>query len=225
MEREQYAVMARREERHWWYAGMRRVAGMPDLHPGRGYPVGAAFFSLGRLYPALIGGDIGWDILPTLSARLGYSGGSVNYDVDTTDVRYNGKLKLSNVSGLIDFSPFGPFRVTAGLMGGGNKIDVTGTPAAGGSLHGTVKPGNQAAPYLGFGYGNVAGAGVNFYFDIGVMFQGSPKVTLTADCTGLSGAQCTQLQNTAATEKQRLQDKLDVYKYYPVVNVGITIGF
>ena len=39
-------------------AGMRRVAGMPD-HPGRGYPVGAAFFSTGRLYPALIGGDIG----------------------------------------------------------------------------------------------------------------------------------------------------------------------
>src|SRR6478609_689573 len=40
-------------------AGMRRVAGMPDLHPGRGYPVGAAFFSRERLYPALIGGDIG----------------------------------------------------------------------------------------------------------------------------------------------------------------------
>ncbi|AYZ65244.1 RNA ligase RtcB family protein [Burkholderia multivorans] len=39
--------------------GMRRVAGMPDLHPGRGYPVGAAFFSTGCLYPALIGGDIG----------------------------------------------------------------------------------------------------------------------------------------------------------------------
>ena len=26
-------------------AGMQRVVGMPDLHPGRGYPVGAAFFS------------------------------------------------------------------------------------------------------------------------------------------------------------------------------------
>jgi release factor H-coupled RctB family protein len=38
---------------------MRHVAGMPDLHPGRGYPVGAAFFSVGRLYPALIGNDIG----------------------------------------------------------------------------------------------------------------------------------------------------------------------
>lgn len=39
--------------------GMRRVVGMPDLHPGRGYPVGAAFFSVGRIYPALVGNDIG----------------------------------------------------------------------------------------------------------------------------------------------------------------------
>lgn len=35
------------------------VVGMPDLHPGRGYPVGAAFFSTKRFYPALVGNDIG----------------------------------------------------------------------------------------------------------------------------------------------------------------------
>lgn len=39
--------------------GMLQVAGMPDLHPGRGYPVGAAFFSQDVFYPALIGNDIG----------------------------------------------------------------------------------------------------------------------------------------------------------------------
>ncbi|AKA23504.1 RNA ligase RtcB family protein [Pseudomonas chlororaphis] len=39
--------------------GMQRVVGMPDLHPGRGYPVGAAFFSTTTLYPALVGNDIG----------------------------------------------------------------------------------------------------------------------------------------------------------------------
>ncbi|MEJ7808361.1 MAG: RNA ligase RtcB family protein [Telluria sp.] len=39
--------------------GMQRVVGLPDLHPGRGYPVGAAFFSTGRFYPALVGSDIG----------------------------------------------------------------------------------------------------------------------------------------------------------------------
>lgn len=38
---------------------MHRVAGMPDLHPGRGYPIGAAFFTLNKIYPALVGNDIG----------------------------------------------------------------------------------------------------------------------------------------------------------------------
>ena len=39
--------------------GIRAAVGLPDLHPGRGYPVGAAFFSQQRFYPALVGGDIG----------------------------------------------------------------------------------------------------------------------------------------------------------------------
>ncbi|MDO6527212.1 RNA ligase RtcB family protein [Motilimonas sp. 1_MG-2023] len=39
--------------------GMQRVAGMPDLHPGRGYPIGAAFFTSNKIYPALVGNDIG----------------------------------------------------------------------------------------------------------------------------------------------------------------------
>ncbi len=56
--------------------GMQRVAGMPDLHPGRGYPVGAAFFSTQRFYPALVGNDIGcgmglWQTdLPASATRL-----------------------------------------------------------------------------------------------------------------------------------------------------------
>lgn len=39
--------------------GMQHVAGMPDLHPGRGYPIGAAFFTINKIYPALVGNDIG----------------------------------------------------------------------------------------------------------------------------------------------------------------------
>lgn len=39
--------------------GMVQVAGMPDLHPGRGYPIGAAFYSREKIYPALVGNDIG----------------------------------------------------------------------------------------------------------------------------------------------------------------------
>jgi release factor H-coupled RctB family protein len=39
--------------------GMRLAVGLPDLHPGRGHPIGAAFASEGFVHPHLVGGDIG----------------------------------------------------------------------------------------------------------------------------------------------------------------------
>src|SRR2546425_4398422 len=39
--------------------GVRLGVGFPDLHPGKGTPVGAAFVTEGVIYPHLIGGDIG----------------------------------------------------------------------------------------------------------------------------------------------------------------------
>ncbi|MFC3153459.1 RNA ligase RtcB family protein [Litoribrevibacter euphylliae] len=39
--------------------GMNQVVGLPDLHPGRGYPIGAACWSQQKIYPALVGNDIG----------------------------------------------------------------------------------------------------------------------------------------------------------------------
>ncbi|PCK08725.1 MAG: RNA ligase RtcB family protein [Alteromonadaceae bacterium] len=35
------------------------AVGMPDLHPGKGQPIGAAFISRGHIYPHLVGSDIG----------------------------------------------------------------------------------------------------------------------------------------------------------------------
>jgi release factor H-coupled RctB family protein len=39
--------------------GMRAAIGMPDLHPGKDSPIGAAYITDGRLYPHLVGNDIG----------------------------------------------------------------------------------------------------------------------------------------------------------------------
>lgn len=39
--------------------GMREAVGLPDLHPGKAGPVGAAFLSEGLLRPTLVGSDIG----------------------------------------------------------------------------------------------------------------------------------------------------------------------
>ena len=124
-----------------------------------------------------IGGDIAFDLVPTLSARVGYSWLNFNASVDSTDTNYDGKTKLSNGNLFLDWAPLGPlFRVTGGLILNANKVDVTAQATGGtytlggttysaadiGSLTGNVKSGNSAAPYLGIGYGRVAGAGVNF---------------------------------------------------------------
>ena len=188
-----------------------------------------------------VGGDVGFSLMPTLSARIGYSGLSFSRDVDVTDVNYDGKLRLSNLNLLLDFSPLpGPFRVTGGFILNDNKIDVTGRPNNGtytlngntysaatiGSLTGDLKSGNRAAPYLGIGYGNVAGLGVNFYFDLGVMFQGTPSASLTATCgAAVPATLCAQVQRDAAAEQTNLQNEISGFKYSPVANFGVTIGF
>jgi release factor H-coupled RctB family protein len=41
---------------------MRLAVGLPDLHPGKGSPIGAAFAVEGYLYPTLVGNDIGCGI-------------------------------------------------------------------------------------------------------------------------------------------------------------------
>jgi hypothetical protein len=172
-----------------------------------------------------LGVDLGWGVMPTLGARVGVSGGQFDIDFDASSVHYDGRAKLSNLNALLDWSPAGPFRITAGLVATGNKVDVAGRNEFG-TLNGTVKSGRSVAPYLGVGYGNVWTTGVNFYFDVGVMFQGSPKAELSLSCAAsVSASDCARGQRELDAERRDLEDELKRFKYYPVVNIGLTIGF
>jgi len=109
--------------------GMQRVAGMPDLHPGRGYPVGAAFFSTQRFYPALVGNDIGcgmalWQTdlrasstkLDKLEKRVG------NIDAAfTSEDAFDGQAAIAQAlaSGAL---PATGFEQALGTLGGGNHF-------------------------------------------------------------------------------------------------------
>ena len=92
-----------------------------------------------------LGADVAWDVAPTLSARLGYSGGNVNHDVSTDLTTYHGKLNLKNLNTFLDFAPLGPlFRITGGFIFNDNKFDVHTDQVSGGSISGTVKPEKSA---------------------------------------------------------------------------------
>jgi hypothetical protein len=179
-----------------------------------------------------IGADIGFGIVPTLGGRIGISGMNLNTDVDTTDVHYDAKAKILTGALLLDWSPLGPFRISGGFMPHKNRVELSGAPTAGSrfpagtTLSGDVKPDKSFAPYLGIGWGNVWTKGVNFYFDLGVMFQGSPKVSLDVQCAAtMTAGECTTARNEVEAERVRVEDKIDKYKYYPVANIGLTIGW
>lgn len=44
------------------FRGIVTALGLPDLHPGKGNPIGAAFISEGVIYPHLVGNDVGCGI-------------------------------------------------------------------------------------------------------------------------------------------------------------------
>jgi hypothetical protein len=174
-----------------------------------------------------VGGDVAWGVLPTVSARIGYSALSWSRRYDTNVATYDGKLKLSNLSALAEFHPLGPvFRISGGLIFNTNKFESTGQPSSGpGSFNATVESGRKAAPYLGIGFGRVAGTGIGLYGDLGLMFMGSPKATVNANCSGLTALQCSTLQGQAASEQARLQDDMKSFKAFPVLNIGVSVGF
>ncbi|HHX2513501.1 RNA ligase RtcB family protein [Neisseria subflava] len=102
---------------------MLRVAGMPDLHAGRGYPVGAAFFSDRHFYPALIGNDIGcgmafWQTNLRAAkfkpAKLAKQLGNIDTPLDKDE-------QVDLLGDAVDMFPFSD-GLAVGTIGGGNHF-------------------------------------------------------------------------------------------------------
>lgn len=101
--------------------GMQQVLGLPDLHPGRGYPVGAAFFSTQQFYPALIGNDIGCGMAlwRTDLEVARWSADKLEKRLSSID----GPLDESWQSAVADFGlPITGFERSLGTIGGGNHF-------------------------------------------------------------------------------------------------------
>ncbi|MDQ7990797.1 MAG: outer membrane beta-barrel protein [Candidatus Dactylopiibacterium sp.] len=186
------------------------------------------------------GFDVGQQLTERFGARIGYSALNYSHAFDTSDVDYDGKIKLSNLRALADYDLGHGFRVSGGLVFGNNRVDVHGKPSGGtytfngtayptthvNSVDGRVDLGRKVAPYVGIGYGMPGRKGWGFHADLGAMYVGKSRSTLDVRCgAALTPAQCTRLRNDAETERQKMQDKADAYTWYPVLNLGVSYGF
>ena len=136
-----------------------------------------------------------------------------------------------------DYFPFGSgFRLSGGVVFNDNSIDATATTQATytignttytaaqvGSLTGSIDF-DDVAPYIGIGWGNPFSKESNWSFaiDIGVMYQGSPEASFTANGTLASNA---AFLADLEREEQNLNDEMDEYKYYPVISCAVTYRF
>jgi len=209
-------------------------------------PAATADFALAVRAGTLGAGlDLDLGLAPSFGVRVGFAGFNINHNVDTSDVSYDGRLKLQTVTGLLDWYVLeGGFHLTAGIAGNDTRLDVVGKPSQGtytingntysssqlGSLSGELKFGNSVSPYIGLGWGNPAGENgrVHFLFDVGAIYGGTPSVSLTAQCGPAAppgSALCGRAQSDLALEKDRLRRKADFLRWYPVVSLGIGVRF
>ncbi len=173
--------------------------------------------------------------VPWLDVRLGLN--RLDYD-DTGDysgVPYDGTLSLDTVYATANFSfPLSPFRLTAGVYNNGNELELTSTASdsyvIGGITYDASDVGtltsvtsfSGTAPYLGFGFDFEVLNKVGLNLDFGVLWQGEPDVSLTAD--GIL-AEDPIFQEALEAERLDLVDEVQDYKAWPVVSLGVVFNF
>ena len=197
----------------------------------------ASSFSAGVTAGTLgIGPEVGFRPSPMFGVRGSASFFNVNADFDVDDIDYKGKVKLESYGAMADFYPFqGGLRISGGFRINKNRVNVvatpttsvtvgnvTYTPAQIGTLSGHVKT-NEFAPVVTLGYAGGLTKGIKFGIDAGVMFQGNPEAQSLRATGSLANnaAFLTELER----ERVKLNDDIDGYKYYPVVQLSLFYAF
>ena len=185
-------------------------------------------------------------VAPNIALRAGYNGYNYSRSVNSQGISYDGKLKLSSVPLLADIYPSkqGSFHLTAGVLFNSSSVTATGKPSSGstqtytlngttfnasdvGSLDGRVTF-SKTSPYLGIGFGKPAGGSMlQFLFDVGVVFQGKPHLTLSrSGGVAITDPTLSSMIDTAiAAQRDKSQSHVNKLQYYPVVSVGLAYHF
>ena len=172
-----------------------------------------------------------------INVRLGGNAFSYSRTFTQDEDEFDLDVKFRSLTALLDVHPFaGGFRLSGGFVSNGNEAALTGQSTSdyeiGNSRYSTAEVGaltgavdfKKAAAYAGIGWGNAVREGrkLGVVFDLGVVFQGSPNVTL-----GASGpiAGDPGFQQDLRQEELNIEDDARQFRYYPVFSLGISYKF
>lgn len=200
------------------------VANAEDSNLGIGFKAG----TLG------LGAEIRWAPVPLFDLRLGANAYDLNQDDRYAGVEYDATFELETfyLTGNFNF-PISPIRITAGLFSNGNQMVMVGAETVSYNLGGTdfsaaevgtltsTTTFDDIAPYFGIGidFELFGKAGLNF--DLGVLMQGDPVVTLESNMADANPL----LQDAIDAEMAGLTKDMSDFKAYPVVSLAFVYNF
>jgi hypothetical protein len=212
------------------------------------FAVGVSASSLG------IGVQAATSVTHNSNVRFGVNGFDYSYPFTKDGVKYDAKLSLRSAQVTFDQYIGSVFHISPGmLLYNGNKASATATVAGGQSfslgnanyLSGSTNPItgagsltlNKVAPMLLIGFGNMLPRNQKHFglnFDVGVAFQGSPKVALnlsgnacltSAQVACLNAAADSTVQANVTAEQTKINNDLTPFKFYPVVALTFSYKF
>lgn len=178
--------------------------------------------------------------LGTTGITLGYAKHFSNYNLrgdinfldysrefNTDNTNYDAKLKFATVGLFADYFPVGQFRVTGGLTLGNDNITARGVAGPSSDIPegewatGQIKS-KSVRPYIGVGWGlgPQSSKGLSFAADIGASYG-----KLRSEYAVSPGLQAYWGDSRVQAERQNFENKLNNYKWFPVVRIGVTYRY
>ena len=183
-----------------------------------------------------IGADVSRALVRgVLNLRIGASFFSYSDEFNAQEIDYSGELRLGAVPIALDVFPLKNwFRLGGGFIVNLNQVTGTAVPRQGvfdigdntynaqeiGQLKAKAQF-NRIAPYFGLGFNNpVKKKGHwGFFVDLGAIYHGQPSFNLTATNTN------PQLQADLNKEIQKVENEIKDYKFFPVIQLGVSYHF
>ena len=179
--------------------------------------------------------DVGYRVNEMVGVRATGNYFRLSRDGAIDGINYKGDGELKSFGAVADIFPFGGgFHVSGGVYLNMNEGRLTSTPTSStvigsntytaaqiGTLNGKAEF-NKVAPYLGIGWkGSALHSNFMIGADLGVMYQGDAKVSLTSSGTASGGQYGADLER----ERKSIEDELSKYRLYPVATVSVGYRF